>query len=29
MPYILDYLPTLAEFYKANKHRKELRWKAF
>ena len=28
-PYILDYLPTLAEFYKANKHRKELRWKAF
>jgi hypothetical protein len=28
-PYLLDYLPTLADFYKRNKHRKELRWKAY
>jgi thioester reductase-like protein len=28
-PYLLDYLPRLVDFYKANKHRRELRWKAF
>jgi len=28
-PYLLDYLPGLVDFYKANKHRRELRWKAF
>jgi thioester reductase-like protein len=28
-PYLLDYLPVLVDFYRANKHRRELRWKAF
>jgi thioester reductase-like protein len=29
VPYFLDYLPTLVDFYKRNKHRKELRWRAY
>jgi len=29
VPHLLDYLPVLVDFYKKNKHRKELRWKAY
>ena len=28
-PNILDYLPTLIRFYRNNRHRSQLRWKAF
>ena len=28
-PNILDYLPTLVRFYRNNRHRSQLRWKAF
>jgi thioester reductase-like protein len=28
-PHLLDYLPVIVDFYKRNKHRKELRWKAY
>jgi thioester reductase-like protein len=28
-PHILEYMPTLVEFFQANKHRSEYRWKPF
>ena len=28
-PHLLEYMPVLVEFFKANKHRSEYRWRPF